>query len=104
LDKKNAAKILEKLKLVEVAHKVYTFDCAYDPEKEVRALIEATQDAKGQFSGNVTIRMFSRVKTQDHYAFANVTDPDLFEFILFDQVGFFKRNTSLVNCFPFHIS
>jgi hypothetical protein len=48
LDLKTAFKIMSKLKAVDVSKRIYAFDCAYDPEKEVLAEI----DAKGSILQN----------------------------------------------------
>jgi len=73
---------------VDQAKRIYSFESAYDPEKDVLAEIDGKLNPDGQFNGNVTIKMFSHTRTRDHYTFANLTDPDLPEFMLYEQVQF----------------
>ena len=87
IDLGGAAKLIDKLKRVDMFRKVYSLDCPYDPDKSVQAYISNIPDEKGQFSGNVSIKMFSKVRSMDHYAYANSTDPELTEFLLYDQVS-----------------
>ena len=93
VDRKTAAKIIDKLKPVDLSKRIYSFECAYDPEKEVLAEIEAKVDSDGLLSGNATFRTFSHFRTADHYSYANLTDQDLPEFVLYDQVSFVTELT-----------
>ena len=87
LDLGSATKIVDKLKPLDVSRNTYTFKCSYDSQETVRALIKDFKpDESGSFSGNVTMKMFSNVKSENHYAFVNSTDPELNEYLLFDQV------------------
>jgi len=94
IDLSSAAKIIDKLKPVDILKKVYSLDCHYDPDKSVQAYISTTPDDNGQFSGNVSIKMFSKVRSEDHYAYRNSTDPELTEFLLYDQVSIQMTLTS----------
>ena len=77
---------MDKLKPVDPAKKIYSFESAYDPEKDVLAEIDGKQNPDGVFTGNVTIKMYSHVKCIEHYSFPNLTDADLPEFMLYEQV------------------
>ena len=87
LDLSSAIKIMDKLKPLDAPRHIYTFKCPYDSEETVRALIKDFKvDESGRFTGNVTMKMFSQIKTETHYAYVNSTDPELNEYLLFDQV------------------
>ena len=100
IDRKAAARVIDKLKAVDLSKKIYSFESAYDPEKEVLAEIDVKVDTDGLFTGNATIRTFSHFKTADHYSYVNMTDPDLPEFVLYEQVShlsFLRPKLCLLN-------